>query len=55
MVILVHRTRVVVLGKETNPVTISGKKIYTVPILLECRNEEEKEEMSILREAYCLL
>jgi hypothetical protein len=49
---LMRRTRVIVLGKETVAVTVRGKKVYTVPVLLECRNEEDKGELyEILREA----
>jgi hypothetical protein len=48
--ILIKRTRIIVLGKETKAITINGRKIYTVPILLECRNEEDKVELEgILR------
>jgi hypothetical protein len=43
---------VIVLGKETVAVTVRGKKVFTVPVLLECRNEEDKGELyEILREA----
>jgi hypothetical protein len=50
--ILIRRTRVIVLGKETSAITIRGKSVHTVPILLECRNVEDKEELAgILREA----
>ena len=49
---LMRRTRVIVLGKETAAVMVRGKKVFTVPVLLECRNEEDKGELyEILREA----
>jgi hypothetical protein len=49
---IMRRTRVSVLGKETVAGTIRGKTVFTVPVLLECRNEEDKWELSaILREA----
>jgi hypothetical protein len=49
---IMRRTRVIVLGKETVAVTIRGKTVFTVPVLLECRNEDDKWELSaILREA----
>jgi hypothetical protein len=50
--ILLRRTRIIILGKETVAVTVRGKRLYTVPVLLECRNEDDKEELSdILRDA----
>jgi hypothetical protein len=50
--ILIKRTRIVVLGKETKAITVDGSKIYTVPILLEFRNMEDKVETeAILRSA----
>jgi hypothetical protein len=50
--ILLRRTRIIILGKETVGVTVRGKRLYTVPVLLECRNEDDKEELSdILRDA----
>jgi hypothetical protein len=49
---LLRRTRIIILGKETVAVTVRGKRLYTVPVLLECRNEDDKEELSdILRDA----
>jgi hypothetical protein len=50
--ILIKRTRIVVLGKETKAITVEGSRIYTVPILLEFRNMEDKVETeAILRSA----
>jgi hypothetical protein len=50
--ILIKRTRIVVLGKETKAITVDGSRIYTVPILLEFRNMEDKVETeAILRSA----
>jgi hypothetical protein len=49
--ILLRRTRIIILGKVTVAVTVRGKRLYTVPVLLECRNEDDKEELSdILRD-----
>ena len=48
--ILINRTRLVVLGKETRQVMYKGEWIHTVPVLLECRNEGDKMELEdILR------
>ena len=48
--ILLNRTRLVVLGKETKQSMYQGEWIHTVPILLECRNEGDKMELEdILR------
>ena len=48
--ILINRTRLVVLGKETQQSMYQGEWIHTVPILLECRNEGDKMELEdILR------
>jgi hypothetical protein len=50
--IVIRRTRIIVLGKETKVLTIDGRKIHTVPILMEFRNEEDKMEVeAILRGA----
>ena len=49
--ILLRRTRVVVLGKEADLRFIgkdSLKGVYTVPLLLECRSEVEKEELDVI-------
>ena len=50
---LLRRTRVVVLGKETALRFIGnwpGEGVYSVPMLLECRSEVEREELEdILR------
>ena len=49
--ILLRRTRVVVLGKEAD-LRFIGKDslvgVYTVPLLLECRSEVEKEELEVI-------
>ena len=37
--VLINRTRLVVLGKETKQSMYQGEWIHTVPILLECRNK----------------
>ena len=51
--ILLRRTRVVVLGKETALRFIGNEAlegVYSVPLLLECRSEVEREELdAILR------
>jgi hypothetical protein len=50
--ILIRRTRIIILGKETVKRTRGRDTIYSVPILLECRNEEDKIELEgILRTA----
>ena len=49
--ILLRRTRVVVLGKEADLRFIgkdSQEGVYTVPLLLECRSEVEKEELDVI-------
>lgn len=51
---LVRRTRIVVLGKRTEErqSNYTGKPIWTVPLLFECRDEREKESLEgILRDA----
>ena len=48
--ILINRTRLVVLGKETKQSMYQGEWIHTVPVLLECRSEGDKLELEdILR------
>ena len=48
--ILINRTRLVVLGRETSQTMHQGERIHTVPVLLECRNESDKMELEdILR------
>jgi hypothetical protein len=42
---LLSKTKVIVLGKETTLRTMGKKSIHTVPILLECRTIQEKEEL----------
>jgi hypothetical protein len=42
---LLSKTRVIVLGKETTLRTMGERRIHTVPILLECRTIQEKEEL----------
>jgi hypothetical protein len=50
--ILIKRTRIIILRKETVRRTRGTRTIYSVPILLESRNEEDKTELeSILRVA----
>ena len=40
---VLKKTRVVVLGKETEARTVNQKTIETVPILLECRTETDRK------------
>jgi len=40
---ILGKTRVIVLGKETESRTVSQKTIETAPILLECRTETDKK------------
>ena len=48
--ILINRTRLIVLGRETSQTMHQGDWIHTVPVLLECRNEGDKMELEdILR------
>ena len=48
--ILINRTRLIVLGRETSQTMHQGERIHTVPVLLECRNESDKMELEdILR------
>ena len=48
--ILINRTRLVALGRETSQAMHQGERIHTVPVLLECRNESDKMELEdILR------
>jgi hypothetical protein len=50
--ILIKRTRIIILGKETVRRTRGTRTIFSVPILLECRSEDDKAELeSILRVA----
>jgi hypothetical protein len=50
--VIIKRTRIIVQGKETKALTVGGRKIYTVPILLEFRGEDDKIELeAILRTA----
>ena len=49
---LISRTRVSLLGKETEEKQYRGRKINTLPVLLECRTEEDKRVFEeILQEA----
>ena len=43
--ILINRTRLVELGRETSQTMHQGERIHTVPILLECRNDGDKMEL----------
>jgi hypothetical protein len=45
---LLKRTRVIVLGKGTSRVKIGDKAINTVPILLECRTEDDRIELEFI-------
>ena len=50
---LLRRTRVVVLGKEADlrfigKDSLEGVSVYTVPLLLECKSEVEKEELDVI-------
>jgi hypothetical protein len=50
--ILIRRTRIIILGRETVKRTRGKDTIFSVPILLECRNEDDKFELeAILRTA----
>ena len=49
---VINRTRIRLLGKDTEERQYQGRKINTVPVLLECRTEEDKRVLEeILREA----
>ena len=39
---VMERTRVIVLGKETETRTVNQKVIETIPILLDCRSETDR-------------
>ena len=49
---VISRTRVTLLGKDTEEKHYLGRKINTMPVLLECRSEEDKSVLElILQEA----
>ena len=49
---VIGRTRVSLLGKGTEVKQYKGRTINTMPVLLECRTEEDKRELGeILQEA----
>ena len=49
---VISRTRVTLLGKDTEEKHYLGRKINTMPVLLECRTEEDKRLLElILQEA----
>ena len=49
---VISRTKVSLLGKETEEKQYRGRKINTLPVLLECRTEEYKRVLEeILLEA----
>ena len=49
---VISSTRVSLLGKETEEKQYRGRKINTLPVLLECRTEEDKRVFEeILQEA----
>ena len=49
---VISRTRVTLLGKDTEEKHYLGRMINTMPVLLECRTEEDKRVLeSILKKA----
>ena len=49
---VISRTKVSLLGKETEEKQYRGRKINTLPVLMECRTEEDKRVLEeILQEA----
>ena len=49
---LISRTRVSLLGKETEEKQYRGRKVNTLPVLMECKTEEDKRVLQeILQEA----
>ena len=49
---VINRTRIRLLGKDTEEKQYQGRKINTLPVLIECRTEEDKRVLEeILREA----
>ena len=49
---VISRTRVSLLGKETEEKQFRGRKINTLPVLMECRTKEDKRVLEeILQEA----
>ena len=49
---VINRTRIRLLGKNTEEKQYLGRKIDTLPVLLECRTEDDKKTLeAILREA----
>ena len=49
---VINRTRIRLLGKNTEEKQYLGRKIDTLPVLLECRTEDDKTTLeAILREA----
>ena len=49
---VINRTRIRLLGKDTEERQFQGRKINTLPVLLECRTEEDKRVLEeILRKA----
>jgi hypothetical protein len=45
---LLKRTRVIILGKGTTRVKVADKVMNTVPILLECRTEDDRIELELI-------
>ena len=41
-VTVINRTRIRLLGKDTEEKQYQGRKINTLPVLIECRTEEDK-------------
>ena len=49
---VISRTRVSLLGKETEEKQYRGRKVNTLPVLMECKTEEDKRVLEeILQEA----
>ena len=49
---VISRTKVSLLGKETEEKQYRGRKINTLPVLMECRTKEDKRVLEeILQEA----
>ena len=49
---VINRTRIRLLGKDTEEKQYQGRKINTLPVLIECRTEEDKRVLEeILRES----
>jgi hypothetical protein len=44
---IMRRTRIILLGKKTEMRKERGRTIYTVPVLLECQNKSDAEDLDM--------